>query len=642
MNAGDNHSLERLKKGLYSRTPSAVPPSRAPLSPGASSTREHWEDRERPKTSLNPFLTPSRGKRSHTGLLLLLSGAFFVVSLAVALFVFFGGRNIVSSSQVAFEVHGPSSVDGGQELSLEISIRNDNAAALQLADLLLEYPEGTRSAEDVNVPLPRHRESIGTILPGQEIKKTVRAVLFGESGSTHTIAIELEYRVEGSNAIFVKDTAYEITIGTSPVSITVDSVEELTSGQDTVISVTVASNATAPIEAAMLRLEYPFGFTFTTATPQPSYGNSVFALGTLQPRDKRIVKITGRLEGQDNEERIFRFSAGTANPKDVRTLGTAFLTTTESIVLKRPFIGITLALNGESGKTTVAEGGETVRGDITWTNNLPNQIQEVAIEAKLTGSALDKRSVSVSRGFYRSADSTIVWDKTSDPSLMSVAAGAQGVVSFTFAPLSVGSGGSSLRNPKMILEVSVKGQRLGEDNVPEEVSSFVSREVVVASDLVLSAKALHSTGPFSNTGPLPPKVEQQTTYTIVWSLANGSNALSNVKVSAALPPYMQWSGRVSPGSERITFSEVGGTIVWDVGDLKAGVGFGSPAREAAFQVVLVPSTSQINQIPNLIGPAQAVGDDRFTSTKVEDSAPSLSTRLDNDPSFKNGQETVVQ
>lgn len=641
MNAPDSNSLERLKKQLYSRGQGPAAPPRAPLSGEAPPLRGDW-GRGGPATALRPLLGARPARPPYVKLLFLASAIFFLVSISVAAFVFLGGKNIVSSSHVVLAVEGPASVDGGQELPLEITIRNDNRAALLLADLLIHYPDGTRSAEDINVALPRYRESVGTVEAGQEIKRTVRAVLFGESNTEHRITLELEYRVEGSNAIFVKQSTYDVTIGSSPISITVDSVSEITSGQETTLSITVGSNATAPIEAAMLRIEYPFGFTFLSSVPSPSYGNTTWTLGTLKARDKQTIKIRGKLEGQDNEERIFRFTAGVASPADVRTLGTAFLTTSESVTLKRPFIGIDLAINGESGKTTTARGGELLRGDITWTNNLPTQVRELAIEAKLTGSALDKRSVTVSRGFYRSADSTIIWDKTSDPGLFAVAEGASGVVSFTFSPLSTGEGGSSLRNPKMTLEVSVKGERLGEDNVPEVVSSFVSKEITIASDLVFSGKALHSTGPFVNSGPLPPRVEQQTTYTVLWSLANSSNALGNVKVTATLPPYMEWTGRVGPSSERLSYSIVGGTITWDVGDLKAGVGFGTPAREAAFQVVLVPSTSQINQVPNLIGPASVEGDDRFTGTKVSNGIPPLTTQLDGDPSFKNGQEFVAQ
>lgn len=49
----------------------------------------------------------------------------------------------------------------------------------------------------------------------------VEVTLFGEQGSVRDITFTLEYRVTNSNAVFVKEYAYQVTIATSPVDVIV-------------------------------------------------------------------------------------------------------------------------------------------------------------------------------------------------------------------------------------------------------------------------------------------------------------------------------------------------------------------------------------------------------------------------------------
>ena len=44
-------------------------------------------------------------------------------------------------------------------------------------------------------------------------------------------------------------------------------------------------------------------------------------------------------------------------------------------------------------------------------------------------------------------------------------------------------------------------------------------------------------GTFTNTGPIPPKAEAETTYTVTWAVTNPLNNLTDVRVSAILPSY---------------------------------------------------------------------------------------------------------
>ena len=143
---------------------------------------------------------------------------------------------------------------------------------------------------------------------------------------------------------------------------------------------------------------------------------------------------------------------------------------------------------------------------------------------------------------------------------------------------------------------------------------------------------------WAKAGRIPPKADEQTTYTILWSLSNSSNALSRVRVMTTLPP----SVRFLKGDSGITFNPVGGIVTWDIGSVPAGAGFGGSSKEAAFQVAFVPSVSQIGSTPVLINQTTVTGDDQFTKTEVRGGAGATTIDIAGDPAYKQNADIVAE
>ena len=58
--------------------------------------------------------------------------------------------------------------------------------------------------------------------------------------------------------------------------------------------------------------------------------------------------------------------------------------------------------------------------------------------------------------------------------------------------------------------------------------------------------AVRSIGPFENMGPIPPKADNETTYTIIFSLSSPFNDINSVEVTGSLPSYIAWKNLTSP------------------------------------------------------------------------------------------------
>ena len=208
---------------------------------------------------------------------------FFMIAAGVSILRFLSGSNTVSTKNVDIVITGPTEIGAGETLPLQVVITNRNTVPMQLADLILEFPDGTRSDADIAIELPRVRESLGTIEPGESINRTIRAVVFGEAGFDIAVKASVEYRVPSSNAVFVGEASYIAKINKSPASIVVDAFKEAVSGQNVSFSVSVSSNAPEVLKNILLIAEYPPGFSFISSQPAPTSGSASWSLGDIEP-----------------------------------------------------------------------------------------------------------------------------------------------------------------------------------------------------------------------------------------------------------------------------------------------------------------------------------------------------------------------
>lgn len=562
------------------------------------------------------------------------SVVFFVVSLSVAGYFILFDKNRVSCDNLEVNISGPVTVAAGRDLSLQIGIVNKNPVAMELTDLIVDYPDGARSATDLAVPLPSVREQIGTIEAGERVRSSARAVLFGEENEEQEIRATVEYRIKDSNALFVCEVPYKVLISSAPVAISVDGLEEVSSGQPIELTVNVTSNSDTVLSNLLLRADYPFGFSLTSAEPSATYNDAVWNLGDLAPGTSRKIVLKGYMTGENNEERVFRFETGSQSTTNPEELVTTFGSAEHPVSIERPFIDLALSIDSDQGTDqAIIEPGTLVNAQLSWANQLPYPLHDVEIEAVFSGPLLQPESVKVDSGFYRSVDNTIIWTPQTEAGLERVSPNDKGVLNFSFKSQRL-SGQTSARDPVITVELRAKGRRISEDvNVPQVIEAQAKRTLKLATDLQYSPRVVWTVGPFTNTGSHPPRAESETTYTVIWQAANTTNDLVDVVATARLPVYVEWMDTFEPNNESLTYNPVTRELTWRVGDVPAGTGFQTSAREVAFQISIVPSVSQVGEEPILVENQLMRGVDRFTGGMLEVRRQDLTTRISTDPNI---------
>jgi len=156
----------------------------------------------------------------------------------------------------------------------------------------------------------------------------------------------------------------------------------------------------------------------------------------------------------------------------------------------------------------------------------------------------------------------------------------------------------------------------------------------VNSQVVLRAKGYYNetTANITNSGPIPPKVNQATTYTIHWQITNTSNDLENVRVTAILPEGIEWRNVYTTLNKdtKLEYNERTKQIVWSMNKIPAATGFLIPAYELVFQIALRPSITQVGTSPVLIDESILEGKDTFTGEMLEVFSPAIATDLPDD------------
>ncbi len=509
-------------------------------------------------------------------------------------------------------------------------------------DLVIEYPKS--SVGDLLQDTERLRQSLGIIPAGTVRNENIKVVLFGEQGSVRPIKIAIEYRVEGSNAIFVKEKIYEVSINSTPINLTVDAPLEASPNQDINLKVKATLNSTKAIKNIFLKIDYPLGFQFISAKPAPSFGSNVWNLGDFAPGAEHSVSIVGKmLDVVDGEEKSFRISSGLQSGTDKTLIGIVFNSFTQTILIKKPLIEAKLFINGIDQREYAIDSKTPIYGEIRWTNNLETKVTDLSITAKISGNAVNRKTILANQGFYNSLNDTITWDKNTQERFREVNPGDSGSVTFSVSPLSLFSASlGMLVSPTVNVEVSIAGKQSLQGYATTNLSNTDSKIVRIISDVGFATKALFYSGPFGNSGPVPPKVGQESTYTIVWTLSNTANNISKAVIHSTLPPWIHFVGLISPATEDLTYNSSTKEIIWNVGGIPKGTGITGADREVAFKVAFNPSLSQIGTAPSIINDAILTGHDDFANVDVRVGKPSLNIRLTNDPLFPSNGDRVVE
>ena len=643
----EKNRIDELKKSLYSRSsPDVKTRRKLRFSDMNTDVKSGWtEPTEEPLevTQLNDKYNDR--SVSMATKLLIGSAIFCVLAVGAGLYLFLNGSNLVSGNNIDVIISGPVSIPGGEPVSFGIKVTNNNNADLQMVDMSVAFPAGATDPKNPTQTLTSYDQLLGDIVIGHSTSTNVSAIIFGEENMQKTITATLTYKIKGSSALFTKVANYDVLINSSPISVTASSFSSITSEQEFDMTVVLKSNSQDVLKNVLLKADYPFGYTYISSNIPVLSDKATWKIGDIPSGAQQKIVIHGKLQGENTDTRVFHFSVGARSSSNSNVIGTQYGTVSQDVAIEKPFMSLSMSVNGDdTAADVVGNFGSPERVTLNWFNNLPVSVANAVITVNLSGTAYDKLKVMPDLGYFDSTNNRIVWNQQTNSDLGTISAGASGSVSFSVTPTNTsGASGSQIVNPNLVLSANVTADRTQESDVSGTLSSATSRNIKISSGISLSGRLVRTVGPFANTGPVPPKAEQKTTYTVVWTISNTTSQVNKAVVTATLPPYVTWLANVFPSNENITYDQNTGTITWNAGSISPySTDTALQRREVDFQISFLPNITQINSSPTLVNQANLTAVDNFTGSSLTSQRDYLTTSYSTDPGFKGGDETVVQ
>lgn len=634
--------IEKTENDLYQ---SKKPPSlrrRARLRDHVVDISSNWEDAQKTFSEKTSSMQSPLKKTSFFKKLFIFSGIFLLGSIGFAVYTFLGGGNTVSTENIDLVIGGKTFVDGGEEFELQLELTNRNTAPLSFAELIIEYAEGSTELGDTPV---RIRTPLERIPAGGSVLETQTMRLFGEEGSQRSIRVALEYRIEGSNAIFVKEVPYMVTLRSSPIQLSVDLPELVIPNQEIPAKITLRSNASTVLQNIVLQAEYPQDVTLVRSEPEIEQGN-IWNIGDISPGQSKEISLVLLANAVPGQEKVLRVRVGTKASRQNEIFAAILNSSLTPFFLQSAFLDTTITLMGQSSGIVPIMNSGRVSGSVAWRNTLGAPIQDASIRLRIEDikNVIPLSTITGgSGGFFDSNSMTIIWDKTRDPLLARIPSGQSGTLNFSFelGPL-VGSGNTVIQNPEIHFSVDVQGVDTSQGAMVRDVKNASSLSSRVNTNIALATKTLYHSGPFQNTGAMPPRVGQKTTYTLQWLISNTANQTRETEVRAKLPLYVNWEGTTNPSDGTITYNAPTREVIWKPDMIALGTGFSQPIRTMSFKVSLTPSVSQAGSAPALTETVFLTARDAFTNAILRSQRNPHSTQLLNDTSSVGADGRVVQ
>jgi len=536
-----------------------------------------------------------------------------LIGVLILLGAWFLWRNVYSRDVLKVEILGVSEAEAGSRMDYVIRYKNNGNVRLENARMVFEFPDSTviadetRNSDDERITLrgnSRVEIVIGELYPGEEKTEELKGYVFGKENSTVTAKATVYFKPKNLNIEYSADTTHTLLITGVPINFDLHVPSKVDSEKEFSFDVNYFSKIDYPIANLRIRVEYPTEFRFKESRPRPSFDNSEWEVGVLNKGDGGRLEITGALEGEPAQIRIFRASLGFWQDGRFVLLKEA----NKGIEIATPLLYITHRINEKPHYT--ASSGEYLYYEIFFRNTGDEPLENLFLTIKLGGGMIDFDRVQLDKGVFQKSTGTIIWDSKDVSELELLSSMQEGKVGF-WAKVKDSVTGT---NPEILVDVSL-------NQAKKRIVTKINTKVH------FSQQVFSSRGPFNNYGPQPPQVGSSTSYAVRWHIRNTNNEVSDLKVQARLPLGVRLSGETYPSHSAITFDSISREVIWDAQSILP-----NSEKEVYFQIIFDPLPEHRNNLVDLILEASVSGKDSWTDATIKATSPARKTDLIDDAS----------
>ncbi len=501
---------------------------------------------------------------------------------------------------VKLEITAPEESVSGSQISYEITIENLSNTNLTGLNLEIFYPEGfdyVDSTTDAGENGTPGRSFTMPDLPRSEKHRLVIVgLLKGNVQEIKSITAKLRYVPENFSSSFVASGDASTIMLPPEIAMRVLAPTHLISGQSIKYEIEISNVSLEDFENLTLDLTYPSGFSFESAFPAPSGGETSWRLPTLAFGSTQKIVVQGRLTERPDEDVYISAELFTDKDEALLSAGRSYAFTR---VLAAP-ISLTHALRGGAG-TVLA--GENLEYEISYENIGDVGLGNVTITMTFETPVFDLQEAKSDTGQIRG--NQMVWQPAAVPELRIVNPGQKG--KFNARVQIRDEGALSQKNPVAQTRSDFRADTLTETLKGDALAFKVGTNITLDAEAQIIS------------GPARPEIGQTTVYRITLSVENSVNDLENAQLTAVVPrtDTIFVSSSVTPAGEsaNLQYLPNSRSIVWKLGQISAFSGKQLAARTVTFDLAITPETSGFGSY-SLIRDIEVKGLDSFTNELV--------------------------
>lgn len=538
-----------------------------------------------------------------------------VAIVVIAILAFFALRkpSVTQDTKVTIDLVVPAEVPSSSEAIVKAVVTNNDSRAISEGELELVFPEGAVFVSS-NPPAENLSGTVyklPTLSAGANVTIFTKLRFEGGVGQQRTLQARLSYKLNGLSAEFNKTASATLKLVAAGVSIDIQGPPTVTNAQLVSYTVHYVNQSSESFDRVRVKMVYPQSFQFADSTPKPSQGGDMWDIGMLAPGSQGDIVVNGVFNSSAPGQSV-SLAVQLQVPDKNGSYYTQAENTFATSIGSQPLV-VTQSLQGGSPDGSFATPGDSLQYRIAYQNNATTAARGVRIVFTVDSTTADLSSIQAEGASING--STVTWSAASKPDLEVVNPNESGTVSLTIRIKNPPVTDRTV-NPDLVTNVKIKA---------DEYDTFLPGNKL---QVKLSTKLQMDLAPGYLSGQKPPRVGQETQYTVTVSLRNSTNDITQGSLSLFIATgnnSFDKASIVGTEANKTTYDPSTGKLTWRFDTLKAHTGDFAPARTLQFTLRVVPSASQAARALVLVKNVQLAGKDANTGKDVTAKLSELST-----------------
>ncbi|PIX62671.1 hypothetical protein CO057_01600 [Candidatus Uhrbacteria bacterium CG_4_9_14_0_2_um_filter_41_50] len=512
----------------------------------------------------------------------------------------------------------------GQKTSIDIVYSNPTTVPIAALQIDVNLPSSFKIENTSQSPTDAEKLiwDIGELAGLSDNKITIDGVWIAEVPSETPVQVYANFRPANFNADFKDIDVKYVTTISSALSTTVTGAEEASPGDTVTYEIKIENTSEQILENILVKLDLPDGFYLEESEPAVEAGVSPeWTVASLEAAGTSTITFSGSFAA--DIEGFQYFDVDTAIATEQRDLVQNEVQAYTDVLASD--FSVQLVANGSSDSTAV-ELGSNLRLSLAYENTGAEEIDGVSL--LLDFQAEDSIPINWNNASLDGGVITrdgIVWSAST---LGEIPVSERKTLNLTF-PIDNSLGVGDTDSFTIIAEAS------GAHGIVKSSPIIVS--VNSEAELEATIRYYDDEGNVLGNGPLPPAVGETTTYRVYWTINNSVHNLENIKVTATLPPHVDWFNQTDSDLGSFSYESSSKTITWNITNISTDVA----KISANFAISATPDIDDIGSFIKMISSSSLSAKDSETGETLTDSVDSLSTDLEADE-FATGKGAVVE